>query len=190
MPSSARESPRVLRRDDAAVGQHHEMGVVNRHQRAEEERLGVLEVLVEDEPDVLGRKPHQRWARFGRRAGATGFRARSTVTASESRSRWAGRAAIASSRASAISMAENTLPISCASSPSAEISRRGTFGTIARHDATDRLEQQLAGMAQSAAEDDELGIEDRHDVGDRRAEEHGELLDHRRASASPSLAAS
>ncbi len=45
---------RVLRRDDALRRQHHQVRVVDRHQRREEQRLGVLEVLVEDVGDVLG----------------------------------------------------------------------------------------------------------------------------------------
>src|SRR5919106_6396872 len=44
--------------DDAAVGQHHQMGIVNGHQRREEQRLGVLEVLVEDLRHILWREPH------------------------------------------------------------------------------------------------------------------------------------
>ena len=44
---------------DALLGEHHQMRVVNRHQRREELRLGVLEVLVEDAGDVVGRELHR-----------------------------------------------------------------------------------------------------------------------------------
>ena len=40
------------------LGEHHEMRVVDRHQRREELRLRVLEVLVEDDADVFGRESH------------------------------------------------------------------------------------------------------------------------------------
>ena len=50
----------VGRRDDAAIGQHHQVCVVNRHQRREKQRLGVFEVLVEDVGDVFGGEAH-RW---------------------------------------------------------------------------------------------------------------------------------
>ena len=36
-------------RDDPLLGEHHQVRIVNRHQRRQELRLGVLEVLVEDE---------------------------------------------------------------------------------------------------------------------------------------------
>ena len=49
---------RVRRLDDAAVGEHHQMGVVNGHQRRQEQRLRVLEVLVEDLRHVLRIEPH------------------------------------------------------------------------------------------------------------------------------------
>ena len=44
--------------DDAAVGKHHQMGVVDRDERREEERLRVLEVVVEDLRHVLRIEPH------------------------------------------------------------------------------------------------------------------------------------
>ena len=42
------------------VGEHHQVGVVDRHQRRQEQRLGVLEVLVEDVGDVFGSEAHVR----------------------------------------------------------------------------------------------------------------------------------
>ena len=42
----SRMARRVAAGHDSALGQHHEMGVVNRQQRFEKQRLGVLEVLV------------------------------------------------------------------------------------------------------------------------------------------------
>ncbi len=44
---------------DAAIGQHHQMRVVNRHERREEELLGVLEIFVEYVGDVLGCERHE-----------------------------------------------------------------------------------------------------------------------------------
>ena len=44
--------------DDALLGQHHEMRVVDRHQRRQQLRLGVLEVLIQDEADVVGVERH------------------------------------------------------------------------------------------------------------------------------------
>ena len=41
-------------------GEHHQVRVVDRHQRREEQRLRVLEVLVEHVGDVLGREGHRR----------------------------------------------------------------------------------------------------------------------------------
>src|SRR6185436_16549956 len=52
--------PRVGRGHDAAIGEHHQVGVVDRHERREKEPLGVLEVFVEYAGDVLGREPHER----------------------------------------------------------------------------------------------------------------------------------
>jgi hypothetical protein len=52
------QHPGIGCRHDAAVGEHDEMGVMDRHQRGEEQRLGVFEVLVEDLSDVLGVEPH------------------------------------------------------------------------------------------------------------------------------------
>jgi hypothetical protein len=48
----------VRRSDDAAVGEHHQVRVMNRHQRREEERLGVLEVFAENLVDVLRIEVH------------------------------------------------------------------------------------------------------------------------------------
>jgi hypothetical protein len=50
----------VVALDDALLGEHHQVGGVNREQRVEEQRLGVLEVLVEDGADVFGRERHDR----------------------------------------------------------------------------------------------------------------------------------
>ena len=52
------QPPGVARREQAAVGEHHEMRVVDGEQRRQEQRLGVLEVLVEDERHVLRREAH------------------------------------------------------------------------------------------------------------------------------------
>ena len=50
MPSSAvAKRARVVRRDDALLGQHHQVRVVDRHQRRQQQRLGVFEILVEDD---------------------------------------------------------------------------------------------------------------------------------------------
>ena len=49
---------RVGGRDDALLGEHHQVRVVDRQQRREEQRLRVLEVLVEDVSDVFGRELH------------------------------------------------------------------------------------------------------------------------------------
>ena len=51
---------RIFRRNDPLRGEHHQVRVVNRHQRPGERALGVLEVLVQDIGDVLGGKPHDR----------------------------------------------------------------------------------------------------------------------------------
>ena len=45
-------------RDDALLGQHHQVRVVDRHQRRQQQLLGVLEVLVEDVGDVFGGELH------------------------------------------------------------------------------------------------------------------------------------
>ena len=59
MPSSARaDGGRLGGRDDLLIAQHDEMGVIDRHHRHEELRLGVFEVFVEDDADVVGRKFH------------------------------------------------------------------------------------------------------------------------------------
>ena len=50
---------RVLRRNDPLRGEHHQVRVVNRHERRAEQNLGVLEILVEDMGDVLGREGHR-----------------------------------------------------------------------------------------------------------------------------------
>ena len=49
---------RVRPRHDPALGEHDEMRVVDGHQRRKQLRLGVLEVLVEDEADVGGVERH------------------------------------------------------------------------------------------------------------------------------------
>ena len=54
------DRPGVRARHDALLREHHEVGVVNPHERREELRLGVLEVLVEDACDVLGIELHGR----------------------------------------------------------------------------------------------------------------------------------
>src|SRR5665213_4637483 len=50
---------RIRRRDDAAISQHHQVRIVNRHERRKKERLGVLEVFVEYAGDVLGCESHE-----------------------------------------------------------------------------------------------------------------------------------
>ena len=112
------------------LGEHHQMRVVDRHQRRQKQRLGVFEVLVENEADVLGGKRHRRPDESSSASGPTPGRRRAP-----------GLPAIANSRASAASIADDTAPRSCASSPSAEISIAGTFGTIRADDAPDRLER-------------------------------------------------
>jgi hypothetical protein len=68
---------RMVLRQDPLRGQHHDMRSVNRHERSEEELLGVLEVLVEDAPYVFRSEPHitGKYMREGR--GDTGCRIRS-----------------------------------------------------------------------------------------------------------------
>jgi hypothetical protein len=51
---------RVARGDDAAVREHDQVRVVNRHQRREEQRLRVLEVVVEDVRHVFRIEAHDR----------------------------------------------------------------------------------------------------------------------------------
>jgi len=50
---------RVGRGNDAAVGEHDEMCVVNRQERRQEQRLRILEVLVEDLRNVFRIEPHR-----------------------------------------------------------------------------------------------------------------------------------
>ena len=50
---------RVGGRYNSLSGEHHEVRVVDRHHRRQQKRLGVLEVFVQDERDVLGRELHQ-----------------------------------------------------------------------------------------------------------------------------------
>ena len=45
--------------DDPLGLEHHEMGVVNRHQRRQQQLLGVFEIFVEDVGDVFGGEPHR-----------------------------------------------------------------------------------------------------------------------------------
>ncbi len=57
----------VEERNDVLRRQHHEMRVVNRHQRMQEERFGVFEIVVENGTDVLRSEPRQaiwppRWS--------------------------------------------------------------------------------------------------------------------------------
>ena len=69
------DGPGIGRGHDAAVGEHDEVRVVNRQQRREEQRLRILEVLVEDLRDVFRIEPHEREysaARSGR-GRAAGF---------------------------------------------------------------------------------------------------------------------
>ena len=49
---------RFLLADDALVREHDEVRVVDRHQRLEKLRLGVFEVFVEDDANVVGREFH------------------------------------------------------------------------------------------------------------------------------------
>ncbi len=48
----------VVARDDVLLGEHHQMRVVDGHERRQQQGLGVLEVVVEHVGDVLGGKPH------------------------------------------------------------------------------------------------------------------------------------
>ena len=48
----------IVARYDARVGQHHQMRVVDRHERRQEERLRILEVVGEDVVHVLGGELH------------------------------------------------------------------------------------------------------------------------------------
>src|SRR5262249_46764903 len=47
-------------RDDSLGLQHHQVGIVDRHHRREQEGFGVFEVFVEDVGDVLRGKPHRK----------------------------------------------------------------------------------------------------------------------------------
>ena len=49
---------RVVGRHDLLVGEHHQMRILNRHQRRQEQRFRVFEVVVEHGPHVLRGKPH------------------------------------------------------------------------------------------------------------------------------------
>ncbi len=60
------DGTRIVRSDDALFGEHDEVSVVNGHQRREELRLGVLEVLVQDAGDVFGSKGHEARPRLSR----------------------------------------------------------------------------------------------------------------------------
>jgi hypothetical protein len=46
------QAPGVRLTDDPALGEHHQVRIVDRHQRRQEQRLGVFEILVEDLGDV------------------------------------------------------------------------------------------------------------------------------------------
>ena len=52
------ERARVGGRQDASFGQHHEVGVVDRHERCQQQLLGVFKIFVEHVGDVLGRELH------------------------------------------------------------------------------------------------------------------------------------
>ena len=49
---------RSLGRHEPRRGEHHQVRVVNRHQRAREQDLGVLEVLVEHVDAYRGKRHH------------------------------------------------------------------------------------------------------------------------------------
>ncbi len=60
MPSrAARRARASAAGDDALLRQHDQMGVVNGHQRRQQQLLGIFEVVVEDAADVFRRKSHQ-----------------------------------------------------------------------------------------------------------------------------------
>ena len=81
------ERVRVSGGDDVRRGEHHQVGVVDLHQRREEERLRVLEVLVEHVLDVLGSESrhflHHVWSmKYGiARTAIAAARSRSAGTA-------------------------------------------------------------------------------------------------------------
>jgi hypothetical protein len=50
----------IGRRDDALLDEHHQVRMVNRHERRKELRLGVLEDVVEHAGDVVRRELHRR----------------------------------------------------------------------------------------------------------------------------------
>ena len=50
---------RVVGPHDAPFGQHREVGVVNRHQRLDEQRLRIFEVFAEHEPKVFEGEGHR-----------------------------------------------------------------------------------------------------------------------------------
>jgi hypothetical protein len=50
---------RIVARDDALVGEHHQVRVMHRDHRREQELLGVFEVVVEDVPDIFRRESHK-----------------------------------------------------------------------------------------------------------------------------------
>ena len=49
---------RIGRADDARLRQHHQVGVIDGHQRREQQSLGVFEIFVQYVGDVLGGKLH------------------------------------------------------------------------------------------------------------------------------------
>ena len=53
------ERARVRAGNDALLGQHHEVRVVDRHQRRQQQLLRVLEIFVENVRDVFRRELHQ-----------------------------------------------------------------------------------------------------------------------------------
>ena len=52
------------------LGQHREVRVVDRHQRLDEQRLGVLEVLAEHEADVVGGERHRASRKYAPSVGS------------------------------------------------------------------------------------------------------------------------
>ena len=56
--SAVADRPSLALRDDPALHEHHEVRVVNGHQRRQELRFRVLEVFVEDAGDVFGIEAH------------------------------------------------------------------------------------------------------------------------------------
>ena len=68
--------------DDPLLGQHHEMRVVDRHQGRQQLRLGVFEVLAQDEADVVGVES----ASVSRQSSVVGRQSQSSVCSRQSQS--------------------------------------------------------------------------------------------------------